>query len=400
MTLASAAKLDDYRTVAPRGAVDFLVRIGERLRGRRLVHVSASRYSGSFVEILNRLGPIMNDLGIEASWEVIVGTADFDAVTAAVRAALEGTERVIGEAMLERLQATCLDNARRLALDGDLVLVHDAAPLLLVEGRPPGGRWLWRCHGDLSAPQAQVWAHLRRFVEKYDGAVFSLAKFAAALAIPRYLIFPSIDPLSERNREMSRSEQATRLGRLGVPRDKPYLLQVGPFTRPQDPLGVVNAYRLMKKHHDVRLVLAGPEPAPGEGVLDEIREAATQDRDILPVVLTPEPGPDLNALERGATLVLQKPLRADAGIDVAAALWKGKPVVGSSVGGIPAQIVSGVTGYVVDTVEGTAFRVRSLLSNPEQIGRMGALGREHVRRDFLITRHLASYLGLLAQLTA
>jgi trehalose synthase len=391
-------KLDDYRAVAPRGSVDFMLRIAERLRGRRIVQVSASRYGGAGAEILNRMVPILNDLGIETSWEVMLGSVDFDAIVTAVSKGLAGVEQVVTEAMLARLHATCADNAKRLPLDADLVIVHDAASLLLVEGRPPAGRWLWRYHGDLSTPQPQLWNALRPFVDKYDAAVFSASKFAAPLSTRRFVIAPSIDPLSERNREMPRSEQSRHLERLGVRTDKPILLQVGPFDRLQDPLGVVNAYRLVKMHHDVRLVLAGSPPGPG-GVLTETQEAASQDPDVTVIVLPPDPQTELNALERAATIVLQKPLFTDFGADVATAMWKGKPVVGSLAGGIPSQIVSKVTGYSVETVEGAAFRVRHLLSNPELIGRMGAAGREYVRRKFLITRHLGDYLALLAHLT-
>jgi len=399
MAQGSSVKLDDYREVAPRGAVDFLLRIGERLRGRRLVHVSASRYAGPVVEVLNRLVPILNDLGVDTSWEVTIGGADFDTVTRSVGRALAGTEQVITEAMLARLRETAVENSRRLRLDGDLVMVHDATPLGLVEQRGGAGHWVWRCHQDLSSAQPQLWSALRPVVQRYDAAVFSLARFAASLSIPRFIVYPSIDPLSERNREMTRAEQAVQLDRLRVARDKPILLQVGPFERLHDPLGVINAYRLVKKHHDVRLVLAGPPPAPGGDVLGDVQEAAGRDPDIAVIVLPPDPQTELNALERAATIAIQKPLKADFTIEVATAMWKSKPVIGTIAGGIPFQMVGNVTGYTVETVEGAAFRIRQLLSNPEMIGRMGAAGREHVRRNFLVTRHLSDYLALLAHLT-
>ena len=176
------AKLDDYRVVAPRGSVDFMLRIADRLRGRRIAQVSVSRYGGAAAEILKRIVPILNDLGIETGWEVMIGSADFEAIVTAVSKGLAGVEQVVTEAMLARLHATCASNARRLPLDADLVIVHDAAALLLVEGRPPGGRWLWRYHGDLSSPQPQLWNALRPFVDKYDAAVFSTPRFAAPLS--------------------------------------------------------------------------------------------------------------------------------------------------------------------------------------------------------------------------
>ena len=190
MAQGSSVKLDDYREVAPRGAVDLLLRIGERLRGRRLVHVSASRYAGPVVETLNRLVPILNDLGVDTSWEVTIGGADFDTVARSVGRALAGTEQVITEGMLGRLRDTCAENAQRLRLDADLVVVHDAGPLLLVDSRGSAGRWVWAHHGDLSSPQAQIWSALRPSAQRYDAAVFSLPKFAGPLSIPRFVIHP------------------------------------------------------------------------------------------------------------------------------------------------------------------------------------------------------------------
>jgi trehalose synthase len=391
-------KLDDYRQVAPRGTVDFLMRIGERLRGKRFVHVSASRY-GALADWLNRVVTLLSDLGVETTWEIAIGTADFDQVSRAVGKALAGTEQVITEGMLARLRETGADNARRLRLDADLVMVHDAPPVGLVEQRGEASRWVWACHQDLSSAQPQLWNALRPVVQRYDAAVFTLARFAAPLSIPRFIVYPAIDPLSERNREMTRSEQALVLDRLRVPRDKPILLQVGPFERQHDPVGVINAYRLVKRHHDVRLVLAGPPPAPGGDALGDVQEAASHDPDIAVIVLPPDPQIELNALERAATIAIQKPLKADFTIEVATAMWKGKPVIGTIAGGIPFQMVVNVTGYTVETVEGAAFRIRHLLSNPELIGRMGAAGREHVRRNFLVTRRLSDYLALIAHLT-
>jgi trehalose synthase len=399
MPLPGPTRLDDYREVAPRGTMDFLLRIAERLRGRSLLHVSVSRYGEGIVEVLNRLVPILNDLEIDTRWEITIGSADFDFVTRVMNRALAGVEQVVTEAMIERLRAACADNAKRLQFDADLVIVHDAGPLFLVDSRGANGQWVWRYHHDLSSPQPQLWAALRPFVQKYNAALFSLAKFSAPLSIPRFLIHPSIDPLSDRNREMTRAEQSAQLDRLRVPRDKPILLQVGPFERLHDPLGVINAYRLVKKHHDVRLVLAGPPPAPGGDVLADVQQAASHDPDLTVVVLPPDPQAELNALERAATIVIQKPLKTDFGVDVATAMWKRKPVIGSLAGGIPFQMVFGVTGYTVETVEGAAFRIRHLLSNPELIGRMGAVAREHVRRNFLIIRHLGDYLALVAHLT-
>ena len=394
--------IEPYRNVAPRGTVDFLLRLASRVQGRRFVHVNSTREGGGVAEILNRLVPIMRDLGIKTDWEVIEGDSDFYATTKAFHNALQGKEQVLTEAMLEHYLDVNRANADRLRPAGDLVLIHDPQPAAMIEARAPEGKWVWRCHIDLSTPQRRVWTFLRRFVVRYDAAVFSLPAFAQQLPIPQFLAYPSIDPLADKNRRMSAKEVQKILDPLGVPDDKPILLQVSRFDRFKDPIGVVNAYRLVKRYHDVRLVLAGggaaddPESAQ---VLSDVREAAGRDPDIYVLDLPSNAHLAINALQRAATIVIQKSTREGFGLTVAEAMWKGKPVIGGATGGIAVQIVNGVTGYTVNSVEGCAFRIRYLLSNPQLMRRMGEAGREHVRENFLITRHLRDYLSLLTLLS-
>ena len=400
---AKLNSIEPYRNVAPRGTVDFLLRLASRVQGRRFVHVNSTREGGGVAEILNRLVPVMRDLGIKTDWEVIAGDSDFYATTKAFHNALQGKEQVLTEAMLEHYLDVNRANAERLRPAGDLVLIHDPQPAAMIEARAPEGKWVWRCHIDLSTPQRRVWTFLRRFVVRYDAAVFSLPVFAQQLPIPQFLAYPSIDPLADKNRWMSAKEVEKILDCLAVPDDKPILLQVSRFDRFKDPIGVVNAYRLVKRYHDVRLVLAGggaaddPEAAQ---VLNEVREAAGRDPDIYVLDLPSNAHLAINALQRAATIVIQKSTREGFGLTVAEAMWKGKPVIGGATGGITAQIVYGVTGYTVNSVEGCAFRIRYLLSNPQLMRRMGEAGREHVRENFLITRHLRDYLSLLALLSS
>ena len=275
-------------------------------------------------------------------------------------------------------------------------------PATLVEHRGPGSRWVWGCHFDASRAQRRAWTFLRPWINQYDAAIFSLPRFGRRLSIPRYVIAPSIDPLSEKNRDLTTREVTTILRGLGLTQDRPILLQVAPFTAAEDPLGVINAYRLVKKHYNVRLVLAGTSETdrPGVEMLAELREAARHDPDITVLELPPDAHLQINALQRAATIVLQKSVRGSFGLGAAEAMWKGKPVIGGFVGGLPHQIVYDVTGYTVHSVEGAAFRLRHLLNNRELIARMGAAGREHVRRSFLITRHLVDYMALLIHLTS
>ena len=396
------ARLEDYREVAPKGTLDLLFRLAERLQGRRLLHINASRFGGGSAEILNRLVPIMNELGIPSSWEVIVGDPAYYAGVRELDLALGGQDQPVGEDTLGSFFQTAQENAAKIALEADLIMVYDLAPLPLARHRQGRGRWVWRCHADLSRAQRRVWYVVRREVERYQATVFSLPKFAQRLSIPTLIIHPSIDPLGDKNRDLSRGEVQQLLDRLQIPRDKPILLQVAPYARAKDPIGVIKAYRLAKKYVDCRLVLAGggaSDNPEGTAILAEIREATASDPDIHALVLPPDAALEINALHRAASVVLHKSLQEDFGLEVAEAMWKGKPVIGSFAGGIPAQVVFEVTGYTVNSVEGAAFRVRQLLQNPDLMARLGGAAREYVRRNFLITRHLGDYLALLASLT-
>lgn len=394
-------KIDDYRRVAPPGTVDIILRLAERVQGRRFLHVSGGRFGGGAAEMLRTLVPILADLGLDAGWEITGGDPGFYAAGRALQQALEGTERVLTDEALDHYLEMNRINAKKLSPEADLVLVHDVQPASLIADRPAGGHWVWRCHFDCSRAQRRAWSFFGPLVKQYDGAVFSLPRFTHRLGIPLYIIHPSIDPLSDKNRELSPREIASILGPLGVPLGGPLLVQVGPLTRDRDPLGVVDAYRLVKKSHPVRLVLAGSAGDDRESldVLNDLREAARQDPDVIVLELPPDAHLQINALQRAATIVLQKSLREGFGLGVAEALWKGKPVIAGFAGGLPQQIVYDVTGYTVHSAEGAAFRIRHLLNNPELIARMGAAGREHVRRSFLTTRHLTEYLALLIHVT-
>ncbi len=394
-------ELEEYREFAPKGVVDFLYRLSELVKGRRFLQVSAVRFGGGSAEVLRRTVPIMKSLGIDANWEVIAGVQEFFDVTKRLNNALQGQGQEPTEDMYSVYSQVNQRNAQALNLEADLIMVHDPQPAALVEHKKDG-KWVWRCDLDLSQPQRRVWSFLRRFVVKYDAAVFSLPDFAQRLPIPQFVIHPSIDPLSEKNRELSRSEVNRIMDRLGIPRDKPVLLQLSRFDRFKDPVGTLMAYRLVRKHHPCRLVLAGSgvsHDPEGEAVLAEVLERASKDPDIHILQLPPEADLEINALQRSATIVLHKSIKEGFGLAASEAMWKGKPVIGGIAGGIAAQIVDDVTGYIVHSVEGAAFRIRAMLNNPGMIGRMGGAAREHVRRNFLITRHLSDYLTLLKSFT-
>jgi trehalose synthase len=393
------SRLENYREIAPQGSVEFLLRMAEKIGRKKILHMNSTKIGGGVAEILRSLVPLLESVGLEAQWEVITGNEEFFSTTKAFHNALQGQEQRITPEMLQNYLEINRENGKRLPLEADFVVIHDPQPAALIESRPnKRGTWVWRCHIDASQPQRRVWDFLRQFVVKYDAAIFSLPRFAQRLPIPQFLIYPSIDPLSDKNREISPQEHAQILRRLKISPDKPILLQVSRFDRFKDPLGVIQAYRLVKKHHDLQLILAGggaTDDPEGEAVLAEVRQAAQDDPDIRILLLPPDANLEINALQRVATIVLQKSLREGFGLTVAEAMWKGKPVIGGFTGGITVQLVYGVTGFTVNSVEGTAFRIHHLLDNPEVMAKMGQDAREFVRRNFLITRHLGDYLALM-----
>jgi trehalose synthase len=392
------SRLEAYREIAPQGSVEFLFRMAEKIQGKKIIHVNSTKLGGGVAEILRSLVPLLQSVGLDAQWEVITGNEEFFSTTKAFHNALQGQEQKIPPAMLQNYLEVNRENAKHLSLGADFVVIHDPQPAALIESRPPKGKWIWRCHIDVSQPQRKVWDFLRQFVVNYDATIFSLPRFAQRLPIPQFLIYPSIDPLSDKNRDLTPEEQQGILRRLKVSLDKPMLLQVSRFDRFKDPLGVIQAYRLVKKHHDLQLVLAGggaTDDPEGEVVLEEVRQAAQNDPDIHVLLLPPDAHLEINALQRAAAIVLQKSLREGFGLTVAEAMWKGKPVIGGFTGGITVQLVYGVTGFTVNSAEGTAFRIHHLLDNPEVMTKMGQDAREFVRRNFLITRHLGDYLALM-----
>jgi trehalose synthase len=393
--------LEDYRQIVPPGTIDFLRRLSGRVRGKRLVNVSESREVGGVAEILRNLVPLLEELGVEAGWETLDSGNTPAPLAARLHHALQGGEDRLPDEVFEEFRAFTRSRGALLEIAADMVVTHDALPAGLVEARPQEGAWVWRCHLDVSHPQRRVWTFLRQYVVKYDATVFSLPAFAQRLPIPQFLMYPAIDPLSDKSRELPWREVDEICARLGVPRDKPILLQVGRFDRFKDPLGVIEAYRLVKRQHDCRLVLVGSaesDDPEGVGLSVEVQEAASRDSDLHVLELGPGSALEVNALQRAATIVFQKSTREGFGLGVAEAMWKSKPVIGGFAGGITSQVVYGVTGYTVNSVEGAAFRARQLLADPALREQLGSAAREHVRQNFLITRHLGDILALMATL--
>lgn len=397
MTSLPVPCLAEYEPIVGGSTVEELCQLAKRLSGKRIVMVNSTRTGGGVAEILSRMVPLLSELGLNVRWEVIEGSGPFYQVTKKFHNALHGAKEVVTREMFDLFRETGRRNARRLALEADVVFIHDPQPLPLVERRRalPSSRWVWRCHIDVSRPQRAVWNFLQPFIRKFDAAVYSSPAFAQRMDMRQILIPPSIDPLSDKNRELAPPEIDAILQRLGIPRDLPIITQVSRFDRLKDPLGVIEAFRRVRRSLRCRLVLAGgsaSDDPEGEEVLGLVREQAKGDPDIHILMLPPDSHLDINALQRASAVVVQKSIREGFGLTVSEALWKARPVVASAVGGIPLQVKHRYSGLLVHSVEGAAYAIKQLLSNPEYAKRLGENGREHVRQNFLLTRHLLDYL--------
>jgi trehalose synthase len=388
--------IEQYSGISPKGDLILLQRLGERLKDRTFLHINSTREGGGVAEILQRMMPLIKGLGINARWDVIEGDKRFFDITKRMHNALQGSSENITKEMWDYHLEVNKKNAEKLNLEADAVLIHDPQPAPLIRFKK-GGKWIWRCHIDVSSPVKEVCDYLMQYCEKYDSAIFSVARFTRAMPIDEFIITPSIDPLSEKNMELREDEVLKITERLKIPRDRPIILQISRFDRFKDPIGVINAYRMVKKYNDCILILAGSpaeDDPEGEAVLNEVRGYAKDDPDIHILLLPAFSDRDINGLQRAATVVLQKSLKEGFGLTVSEAMWKGRPVIGGAAGGIPLQIVHGVTGFLVHSAEGAAFRIRQMLNNPEMAKRMGEAGREYVRANFLITRQIRDYLSV------
>ena len=376
--------------------IDELRVLAERARRFSLQNVNSTPVGGGVAEILTKMIPLLKELGVNATWDVIKGNQSFFNVTKAFHNALHGTEETITEEMLEIFRENTAMNLRDFQFNGDVILIHDPQPAGLIERKKEiGRRWVWRCHIDVSSPQRSVWQFLRNYVEQYDASIFSMPDFSQRLRIPQYMVPPSIDPLSDKNKELPESYVSEVLQKYQLDPDRPILTQISRYDRLKDPLGVIAAYRMVRKRRDCQLVLAGggaDDDPEGAQVLREVQEAAASDPDIHVLLLPPFSDLEINALVRGSTIVLQKSLREGFGLTVTEALWKRKPVIGGAVGGIKIQLINGVTGYLVHSPEGAAQRILQLLDSKELCRRLGENGYLHVKQNFLLTRHARDYL--------
>jgi trehalose synthase len=391
--------LDDYRSIVGSAVIDELRFLARDLKGKTLKMVNSTAVGGGVAEMLNRLVPLLGELEVVTHWDVITGGNDFFEVTKAFHNALHGSAYDLTRHAQEIFLMYSEQNRQRMQFNEDVVVIHDPQPAALIRARQDGpARWVWRCHIDLSNPHPQVWGFLRPFIEQYDAAIFSSPSFARELPIPQYLLYPCIDPLSEKNKQLDDSFVQKVCDEFGIDRSRPVVTQVSRFDRLKDPVGVVQAFKLARKYADCQLVLAGggsSDDPEGAIVLGEVKEAAGDDPDIIILDLPPWCALEINALQQASTLVVQKSIKEGFGLTVTEALWKGKPTIASAVGGIPKQIIHNLTGVLVHSVEGCAYQIRYLLTHPEFAAQLGRDGHEHVKENFLMTANVQRWLLLV-----
>jgi trehalose synthase len=393
------AKLEEYIPIVGQSVIDDLKLLAKKLEGKTVQHINSTAVGGGVAEILTRAVPLLKELGVNTYWDVIKGGEQFFEVTKKFHNALHGRQEEINQHDFDIFMEASEENIKSLDTHGDIVFVHDPQPIALIN-KKKDNKWIWRCHIDVSDPNRKVWEFLNSFIVKYDSAVFSAPSFSQRLPIRQFLISPSIDPLSDKNKELPKELIDSVLEKYKIVKDKPIITQISRFDRLKDPLGVIQAYLQVKKYIDCQLILAGgsaSDDPEGVMVFEEIKEKAKQDKDIH-ILLLPQNDIEVNALQSASTVIVQKSIREGFGLTVAEALWKAKPVVASNVGGIPLQIKHKYSGLLCHSIDGAAFAIKQLLNSPGYARRLGENGKENIRNNFLLTRHLKEYMLLFLSL--
>jgi trehalose synthase len=400
--------LADYATIATRGLMEEIRRLAEPLRGKRLVHLSATAFGGGVAEINYALVPLMKDAGLDAEWRIVAGAEEFFAATKTIHNALQGDPLGLTETQQEVYRRFQALNAEQFADDYDFVLVHDPQPAGLIEHFPDSpGHWIWRCHIDLSQPNREVLGYLLPWLARYDAAIFHMQEYVprAEEMPPAFIWPPAIDPLTPKNMALSAEDAAYIVDQFGIDVERPLLTQVSRFDPWKDPLGVIDAYRIVKaKHPEVQLALVGSmahDDPEGWDYYNRTVTYAAGDPDVYILSNLNNIGSvEVNAFQVHSAAAIQKSTKEGFGLTVTEALWKTRPMVASRVGGIVAQIQDGETGWLVDpnVPDECAQACLEILGDPAGARQRALRGKEFVRRNFLMPRLLRDWLVLLNKL--
>ena len=399
--------LDAYQEIIGEKEIESIQSLANKLVGKSVLHVNSTSYGGGVAELLHRIVPLMNNVGLDAEWKVIKGEKEFFDITKSFHNALQGKMIPLTDEMIQTYLKYNKLNADLLDLDYDYVVIHDPQPLALINYRNnKKGKWIWRCHIDLSQPNQLFWQFLEPFLTKYDAYIFTAKQYVKSPLEQRNvaLITPSIDPLSDKCKPLPKNQILSVLESYDVNAENPLLSQVARFDPWKDPLGVIDAYRLLKKKFpNLQLLLISSmstDDPEGWTYFEKTARHAGEDSNIH--LLTDLKGVfdlEVNAFQRATNVTLLKSLREGFGLTVTESLWKQVPVVGGNVGGIPLQVIDGKTGFLVNSVTDAAEKTLYLLEHPDEAKEMGKKGKEHVKENFLVTTHLKKYLKLFLSLT-
>ena len=399
---ATVPTLFDYRDVVGPDIIEELTLLASHVDNRSIKMVNSTAVGGGVAEMLRRVVPLLNEMGVRTSWDVIEGNEAFFEITKRFHNALQGQEDDFKENIFETYLENNEKNNKKIQFGEDLVVIHDPQPAALIKWhKKRKNRWVWRCHIDLSHPNPQLWGFLKPYVERYDAAIFSSALFSPELVIPQYRFYPAIDPLDDKNKDLEDTYIEKVFAKYDIPRDKPIVTQISRYDPWKDPVGVVKAFKMARKYVDCRLLLVGDKAADdpeSDKILVRVKEEAGNDPDIHIILFSPSIAAEINAFQRGSDIILQKSIREGFALTVAEALWKRRAVIGGAAGGIPAQIIDGYTGLLVYSVEGAGLGIRRLLNQRDLAVELGENGHQRVKDEFLITKNLKRYLLLLLSL--
>lgn len=394
----------DYSPLVGEESIYELYSLSEGVQDRVIQNINSTLEGGGVAEILSRIIPLLRQLGVDATWDVLKGDDTFFKITKKFHNTLQGMNECISNDELAHFLEVNRQNAEEMDLYGDIMFIHDPQPIALIDKKDAKGgkKWIWRCHIDLTGPQSDIMDFLRSYMERYDRVVISSPNYARAdINVEQVIISPSIDPLSDKNRDLPEEMIDLVLNRLGIDKKRPIVSQISRFDRFKNPCGVIEVYKRVKKYKDIQLVLAGggaTDDPEGPGILEELKDKVECDPDVHIIDLPPYSDIEINALQRASTVILQNSSKEGFGLTVTEALWKARPVIASAVGGIPLQICHEHTGILTHSLGETEAYLKKLLDDPEYAMKLGINGKEHVRNNFLITRHIRDCLILFNSL--
>ncbi len=397
--------LEDYREIVGDEVISNIYRKARRLYGKHILHINSTFQGGGVAEMLTSLVPLMNDIGLEAGWRILHGNPDFFTITKKFHNALQGGNINLSEMKKQLYLQTNENFSTYTHIDHDCVFIHDPQPLALVKFYRKRQPWIWRCHIDLSNPNKELWDYVENFILRYDAVIFSSKRYIKkGLPVEQKIVYPAIDPLSLKNKELSENDMLKYIKKSNIPMDKPVIAQVSRMDRWKDPEGLLEVFKYVKEEIDCRLVYCYSSASDDPESMDIYRKVYNKAKkwvdtgDIIFVI-----GNNnilVNAIQRFADVIVQKSIKEGFCLAITEALWKEKPVIASNVGGIPLQIKDGENGFLLDPqdTKGFAEKIVQVLKHPEIGKEMGKKAKEVVKKKFLITRLLSDYLDILNEM--